>query len=247
MVDENIVRKDLSFAEMAEVAQHYAADPSTGPTDVDAAVTELFQSAGYQKRSYIRAFARLMALVGRDLQYPQEVPRSLGLALLKQLEDDPGAVGRLRQLLAGWEGRSVADELGVLRRVASAEALDDDATPRAARRAVQGGRKPRTTFEIARDGRRVEMHRRGRPAGAADRPGLHRCRPPQARGGAALAARLAGLTSPRGRSRARQVWGSIPCFLARSNSILTELGCHLVRPRGYAPALPQDGRRCPEG
>ncbi len=156
MVDENIVRKDLSFAEMAEVAQHYAADPSTGPNDVEAAVTELFQSAGYQKRSYIRSFARLMALVGRDLAYPQEVPRSLGLALLKRLEDDESALHRLRQLLAGWEGRSIADELGVLRRVASAEVLDDDAAPKAARRAGQGGRKPRTTFEVARGGQRVK-------------------------------------------------------------------------------------------
>ena len=157
MVDENVVRKDLSFAEMAEVAQHYAADPGTGPGDVEAAVAELFKSAGYQKRSYIRAFARLMALIGRDLDYPNEVPRSLGLALLRRLEDDSGALERLRRQLSGWEGRTVADELGVLRRIATTEAADDDAEAVPAPRvAGQGGRKPRTTFEIAREGRRVK-------------------------------------------------------------------------------------------
>ena len=29
MVDENVIRKDLSFAEMAHAAQNYAADPAT--------------------------------------------------------------------------------------------------------------------------------------------------------------------------------------------------------------------------
>jgi ParB family chromosome partitioning protein len=151
MVDENVVRKDLSFAEMAEVAQHYAADPATGPTDVDAAVAELFQSAGYQKRSYIRSFARLLELVGRDLMYPQELPRSLGLALLKRLEDEPGEIASLRAALDGWDGRSIADELDVLRRFAGGEPV---AGPRGKAKG-QGGRAPKTTFEIRADGRRV--------------------------------------------------------------------------------------------
>lgn len=152
MVDENVVRKDLSFAEMAEVAQHYAADPATEPTDVDAAVAELFQSAGYQKRSYIRSFARLLGLVGGDLLYAREVPRSLGLALLKRLEDEPGEVASLRSALTDWEGRSIADELGVLRRFADGMPVASGAKPKAK---GQGARAPKTTFEVRADGRRV--------------------------------------------------------------------------------------------
>jgi ParB family chromosome partitioning protein len=150
MVDENVVRKDLSFAEMAEVAQHYAADPATEPTDVDAAVAELFQSAGYQKRSYIRSFARLLQLVGRDLIYAHELPRSLGLALLKRLEEDPGEIHSLRAALAGWEERSVADELDVLRRFVGGETVTG--APKAK---GPGNRAPKTTFEVRTEGRRV--------------------------------------------------------------------------------------------
>ena len=154
MVDENVIRKDLSFAEMAEVAHHYAADPDTGPTDVEAAVAELFKSAGYQKRSYIRGFARLMALIGGHLAYPTELPRNLGLALLKRLEDDADAVAELRRELTGWDGRTIADELDLLRRHAGA---GEAAAPAAGGRAAgKAGRRPRTTFEIERGGRRVK-------------------------------------------------------------------------------------------
>ena len=115
MVDENLIRKDLSFAEMALTAQAYAADPDTTPMNVDDAVAELFQSANYQRRSYIRSFARLMDLVEGVLKYPEEMLRNLGLALLKLIETDPKALRALRAKLDGWDNRSVTDELGVLR------------------------------------------------------------------------------------------------------------------------------------
>ena len=56
MVDENLVRKDISFAEMAMLALDYANDPGTATNDPEKAVAVLFKSAGYQKRSYIRTF-----------------------------------------------------------------------------------------------------------------------------------------------------------------------------------------------
>ena len=66
MVDENVIRKDLSFAEMAYAAQNYAADPATEANDLSAAIAALFQSAPYSKRSYIRSFAHLLDMVGEQ-------------------------------------------------------------------------------------------------------------------------------------------------------------------------------------
>lgn len=60
MVDENMVRKDISFAEMAQLALHYAMDPLTEEHDPEKCGVILFKSAGYQKRSYIRNFIPLV-------------------------------------------------------------------------------------------------------------------------------------------------------------------------------------------
>ena len=74
MVDENLVRKDISFAEMAQLALHYAMDPVTEESDPEKAVAILFKSAGYQKRSYIRKFIPLMDRLGEALQFPPRHP-----------------------------------------------------------------------------------------------------------------------------------------------------------------------------
>src|SRR5690606_16133622 len=42
MVDENMVRKDISFAEMAQLALNYAMEPHTSERDPDRAVAILF-------------------------------------------------------------------------------------------------------------------------------------------------------------------------------------------------------------
>jgi ParB family transcriptional regulator, chromosome partitioning protein len=118
MVDENLVRKDISFAEMAMLALDYAADPGTAVTDADKAVAVLFKSAGYQKRSYIRTFMSVVARLGGDLMYPQDIPRALGLALARRLDEVDGLVPLIRAELKGWDNRSVADEIAVLRRFA---------------------------------------------------------------------------------------------------------------------------------
>lgn len=118
MVDENLVRKDISFAEMAMLALDYAADPGTAVTDPEKAVAVLFRSAGYQKRSYIRTFMAVVERLGGELMYPQDIPRALGLSLARRLEEVDGLVPMIRAELKGWENRSVADELSVLRRFA---------------------------------------------------------------------------------------------------------------------------------
>lgn len=129
MVDENLVRKDISFAEMAMLALDYAADPGTAVSDPEKAVAVLFKSAGYQKRSYIRTFMAVVDRLGSDLDYPQDIPRALGLALARRLEEVDGLAPMIRAELKGWENRSVMDELSVLRRFAGDVEEGSTATP----------------------------------------------------------------------------------------------------------------------
>ncbi|MFC0341687.1 ParB/RepB/Spo0J family partition protein [Paracoccus niistensis] len=167
MVDENLVRKDLSFAEMAQLALHYALDPETAETDPEKAVAVLFKSAGYQKRSYIRAFIPLIERLEGILLYPHEIPRALGLALARRLDEQPGMAAALRTEFAGWDGRSASDELAVLRRFAGFDETAGQGARAAARRQASaspseelssgdgaGPREPgaraRTTFQLNR-------------------------------------------------------------------------------------------------
>ena len=146
MVDENVIRKDLSFAEMAYAAQNYAADPATPEHDLKGAIGALFQSAPYSKRSYIKSFATLLDRIGPSLMYATEIPRKLGVDLVRAMEDRPGVADRIRDDLKDWTTRSITDELAVLRRYAG----DDDMAPvsRPGTRNRAGGRT-RTTFNLS--------------------------------------------------------------------------------------------------
>lgn len=121
MVDENIIRKDLSFAEMAHITQVYMADPSTEAVDAAGAVKALFQSAAYSKRSYIRSFVYMLDLIGDTLAYPTEIPRALGVSLAKVLKEKPEVAQAIRAELQGRQMWAAGDELEVLRRHVSAE------------------------------------------------------------------------------------------------------------------------------
>lgn len=148
MVDENVVRKDLSFAEMAHAAANYAADPGTEANDLGEAVAALFQSAPYSKRSYIRSFAYLLDRIGDALAYPTEVPRALGVALAREIKTRPEIVAQLRAALADWDQRSIQDELDVLRRHVATDEMGEVAAPKSkAKRAGQGA-QTKTTFHI---------------------------------------------------------------------------------------------------
>ena len=125
MVDENLVRKDISFAEMAQLARNYAGDPLTDCGDTDKAVGILYQSAGYQKRSYIRAFAALLERVGDGSAVRERGPRNLGLDLRRRMDEEPGVVEGIKRDLKGWDNRSVRDELDVLRRWAGDQYGDE--------------------------------------------------------------------------------------------------------------------------
>jgi ParB family chromosome partitioning protein len=90
MVDENMVHNGTSFAEMAQVALHYAMDPHAAEQDPGRAVATLFKSAGYQKRSYTRNSIPMVQALGEVLMYTQEIPRALGLTLAQRLAEIPG-------------------------------------------------------------------------------------------------------------------------------------------------------------
>lgn len=148
MVDENLVRKDISFAEMAQLALHYAMDPQTEEHDPEKAVALLFKSAGYQKRSYIRNFIRLVEALGETLLYPQEIPRALGLALSARLDEVPGTAAAIKAELRDWDTRSVKDELEVLRRYVGGDADGAGAAARPVKAPVAG--KAKTSFQLTR-------------------------------------------------------------------------------------------------
>ena len=149
MVDENLVRKDISFAEMAQLALGYASDPETQENDPDKAVALLFRSAGYQKRSYIRAFIKLITAIGDDLRFASDIPRALGLALVTRLDEVQGLAAAVRAELEGWENRSAQDELEVLRRFAAGAVARKNGDRDQSATTTPTGRA-KTTFQVQR-------------------------------------------------------------------------------------------------
>lgn len=153
MVDENLIRTDISFAEMAALARSYADDPATGADTVDAAVQALFQSAGKQKRSYIRAFAKLLAELGPHLNHPEAMPRALGLAVRKRMEEAPESVATLQRVLVADDARDAEAELALLRAYAEGNEMSLPASrkfPAGNRNASArpASRRARTTFQL---------------------------------------------------------------------------------------------------
>jgi ParB family transcriptional regulator, chromosome partitioning protein len=114
MVDENLVRKDISWSEMARLARAYAEDQVGGCEDLDQAVNVLFASANPQKRSYIRRFALLLSRLEKHLEHPEAIPRALGLALAHRLEVQPELVTRIVAALRREPHRTAEVEVRLL-------------------------------------------------------------------------------------------------------------------------------------
>lgn len=140
MVDENLVRRDISFAEMAELARAYADDPKTESATVEEAVAMLYASAGRQKRSYIRHFATVLDNIGAALKFPEAIPRALGLDLEKFISKDAGAAARIKARLVAEMPTTPESELEVLRSVLAAKPAP---TPKSGSRS-----KVKTTFRM---------------------------------------------------------------------------------------------------
>ena len=100
MVEENVVREDLTFAEMAQVALAAAADPAVEEVDPDAMVARLYGALHKTKRSYIRAFVYLMSVLGDDLRWPKSIGRDLGVAASRAIRS-ASEVEALREVLQG--------------------------------------------------------------------------------------------------------------------------------------------------
>ena len=115
MVDENLIRKDVSFAEMANLARAYAADHVEGCEDIDQAVNQLYASAAPQKRSYIRRFAYVMGALEKVLEHPTAMPRALGLQLADRLEQDPMSRAEMTRALMNGGRKTEEQELAILR------------------------------------------------------------------------------------------------------------------------------------
>ena len=112
MVEENVVREDLTFAEMAQVVLEAAADPSVEESDTDVLVNRLYGSLHKMKRSYIRSFVTLLSELGDALRWPKAVPRNLGVEVVRRMqrEGDAGALAHAVRQAASAEAQRAALE-----------------------------------------------------------------------------------------------------------------------------------------
>jgi ParB family chromosome partitioning protein len=95
MVEENAIREDLSFAEMAQLVITARDDSRTGLTSYDEAVMRLYGALHKMKRSYIRQFVTVMHLLGPALPFPRAIPRDLGVELGRALRERHELAGHL--------------------------------------------------------------------------------------------------------------------------------------------------------
>ncbi|WP_226781249.1 ParB/RepB/Spo0J family partition protein [Oceaniglobus trochenteri] len=155
MVDENLVRKDVSFGEMAQLALSYARDEGM---EADDAVGILYASALKQKRSYIRQFARMLDGAGGAIRHPEAIPRALGLDLAKQFEAEPERAGQLCAELRRHPADTPDEEVQILRQFAAAKPAPQSRPPRqsSAKTSLRLNRPEGDARVIATDGR-VEL------------------------------------------------------------------------------------------
>ncbi|WP_394200124.1 ParB/RepB/Spo0J family partition protein [Litoreibacter albidus] len=100
MVEENVVREDLTFAEMAQVAITAAGDAQVEEGSADVLVGRLYGALHKMKKSYIRSFVTLLEALGDDLSWPKAVPRNLGVDAARALKSGQGDVVDLRTRLS---------------------------------------------------------------------------------------------------------------------------------------------------
>ncbi len=86
MVEENVVREDLTFAEMAQVAITAAEDLAVDERDPHVLVGTLYGALHKMKKSYIRGFVTLLNAVGDDLSWPKSIPRNIGIEVARALK-----------------------------------------------------------------------------------------------------------------------------------------------------------------
>lgn len=112
MVEENVVREDLTFAEMAQVAIAAAQDADVAETDAESLVSRLYGSLHKMKRSYVRSFVYLLSELGPSLQWPRAVTRNVGVEVVRAMKAQPDRIAGLRRALAAVA--SLEDQTQVL-------------------------------------------------------------------------------------------------------------------------------------
>ncbi|MTH76925.1 ParB/RepB/Spo0J family partition protein [Paracoccus aestuariivivens] len=117
MVEENVIREDLSFAEMAQVAIAAANDADMEGQGADELVGRIYASLHKMKRSYIRSFVYLLEVLGEDLKFPKAVARNLGVEVARKLQSNPALSANLCNALLKVEGPE--DQAEILRRFAT--------------------------------------------------------------------------------------------------------------------------------
>lgn len=100
MVEENVVREDLTFAEMAMVAITAAQDDAVAEVDPAEMVARLYGSLHKTKRSYIRSFVFLLSVLGDSLHWPKAIPRNLGVDAARSLQSGDQAGDLKAKLVA---------------------------------------------------------------------------------------------------------------------------------------------------
>ncbi|APE45649.1 chromosome partitioning protein ParB (plasmid) [Sulfitobacter alexandrii] len=98
MVEENVVREDLTFAEMAQVAIEAARDEGVDEPDAAELVNRLYAALHKTKRSYIRNFVFMLNVLGDSLKWPKAVARNLGVDVARAISD-PEQVEALKAAL----------------------------------------------------------------------------------------------------------------------------------------------------
>jgi ParB family chromosome partitioning protein len=112
MVDENLIREDVAFSDLAALAMAYAAD--TG-LEADEAIRRLFASASRQRRAEISAYVKILSTLGGTLKFPQAIGRDLGRVIARKLEVD-GADDAFRDALLSQPERDAEAEISILER-----------------------------------------------------------------------------------------------------------------------------------
>ncbi|WP_223423905.1 ParB/RepB/Spo0J family partition protein [Tateyamaria pelophila] len=111
MVEENVVREDLTFAEMAQVAITAAQDPGVEETDPAELVLRLYGALHKTKRSYIRSFVFLLTSLGNDLKWPKAVARNLGVDVARAITSQEQAEDLRERLKAAATVEAQTDVL----------------------------------------------------------------------------------------------------------------------------------------
>ncbi|MBM7070404.1 ParB N-terminal domain-containing protein [Actibacterium sp. 188UL27-1] len=110
MVEENVIREDLTFAEMAQVAITAAQDAGIDEIDPATMVGRLYGALHKMKRSYIRSFVFLLSALGDALPWPKEVPRNLGVDVARALKNIEQAE-MLKDRLAGCQSADAQNKI----------------------------------------------------------------------------------------------------------------------------------------